>query len=92
LGATNATNKSSGTQELPSAPLNLRLPRAHLGATMDERRIVGDGSTKKSASQAFSDAVERAGRSDCRSAYAQAGLLAIPHLLADAISDRGCKW
>lgn len=31
-------------------------------------------------------------RADCRTAYAGAGLFAIPALIADALTDRGCKW
>lgn len=37
-------------------------------------------------------AVATSSRPDCRSAYAGAGLFAIPFLLKDAIGDKGCKW
>jgi hypothetical protein len=37
-------------------------------------------------------AIARSSRSDCRSAYAGAGLFAIPLLIRDAVTDRGCKW
>lgn len=36
--------------------------------------------------------IQRAANPDCRTSYAGAGLLAIPLLLKDAISDGGCKW
>ena len=37
-------------------------------------------------------AIEKAVRPDCREAYAGLGLLAVPALVASAISDSGCKW
>ncbi|MFC3459776.1 MULTISPECIES: hypothetical protein [Massilia] len=36
--------------------------------------------------------IDRSTRSDCRTAYAGAGPLAIIMLAKDAISDKGCKW
>jgi hypothetical protein len=37
-------------------------------------------------------AIEKAVRPDCRTEYAALGLLAVPALLANAITDTGCKW
>ena len=37
-------------------------------------------------------AIDKAARPDCRSEYADLGLLAVPALLANAITDTGCKW
>lgn len=37
-------------------------------------------------------AISRSVRSDCRNAYAGAGLFALPLLIRDAVTDRGCKW
>lgn len=37
-------------------------------------------------------AIEKAGRPDCRTAYAGLLLLAVPFLVADALTDSGCKW
>lgn len=37
-------------------------------------------------------AIARSSRSDCRTAYAGAGLFAIPFLIRDAVTDSGCKW
>ena len=36
--------------------------------------------------------ISRSANPDCRTSYAGAGLLAIPLLLKDAVSDGGCKW
>ena|SRR5882672_8022607 len=37
-------------------------------------------------------AIAKAARPDCRTAYAGAGLLAIPVLVWDAFTDAGCRW
>jgi hypothetical protein len=36
--------------------------------------------------------IAKAARPDCRTAYAGAGLLAIPVLVWDAFTDGGCRW
>lgn len=38
------------------------------------------------------NALEKAIKPDCRTAYAGMGLLAVPALLAAAITDEGCRW
>ena len=37
-------------------------------------------------------AIQKAAQPDCRDAYAGLGLLAVPVLIADAITDKGCRW
>ncbi len=37
-------------------------------------------------------AIQKAAQPDCRDAYASMGLLAIPFLLKDAVTDSGCRW
>lgn len=37
-------------------------------------------------------AVSRSARADCRTKYADMGLLAIPFLLNDTARDQGCNW
>jgi hypothetical protein len=37
-------------------------------------------------------AIAAAARPDCRSAYSGAGILAIPLLLVDFVTDTGCSW
>src|SRR6202035_2467541 len=37
-------------------------------------------------------AMEKAIKPDCRTAYASMGLLAVPALVASAITDEGCRW
>ena len=41
---------------------------------------------------ALSRAIARSSRSDCRIAYAGAGLFAIPLLVRDAVTGSGCRW
>lgn len=36
--------------------------------------------------------IGRSTRPDCRTAHANLGLFAIPFLIADTLSERGCKW
>jgi hypothetical protein len=36
--------------------------------------------------------IEKAGKADCRKAYAGGGLLAVVPLAADALRGQGCKW
>jgi hypothetical protein len=36
--------------------------------------------------------IDKATRSDCRTAHAGKGLFALPFLARDALTERGCKW
>jgi len=36
--------------------------------------------------------IQKAAKPDCRDAYAGLGLLAVPVLIANAITDKGCRW
>ena len=36
--------------------------------------------------------IQNAAQPDCRDAYAALGLLAVPFLLKDTITDTGCRW
>jgi hypothetical protein len=38
------------------------------------------------------EAIDKAGKSDCRNAYSGAGLLAVGPLAIDAVRDKGCRW
>ena len=37
-------------------------------------------------------AIEKAAQPDCRDAYAALGLLALPFLIKDTLTDTGCRW
>lgn len=45
-----------------------------------------------SRSKSIEKDMNRAGRPDCRTEHANLGILAIPFLLKDAMTERGCKW
>jgi hypothetical protein len=40
----------------------------------------------------FENSVSRSARADCKNAYSDLGLFAVPRLLMDSIKDEGCKW
>ncbi|MEO7762222.1 MAG: hypothetical protein ABIS68_09970 [Casimicrobiaceae bacterium] len=40
----------------------------------------------------LADQLEKAIKPDCRNAYADMGLLAVPALIAGAVADVGCRW
>jgi hypothetical protein len=40
----------------------------------------------------LADQLEKAIKPDCRNAYADMGLLAVPALVAGAVADVGCRW
>jgi hypothetical protein len=40
----------------------------------------------------LAEEIEKAVKPDCRTAYANLGLLAVPALVAGAVADAGCRW
>lgn len=48
--------------------------------------------TEKERETAMGRSIDQAARADCRNAYASAGLLAVPMLIKDGVTDKGCKW
>ena len=40
----------------------------------------------------LAEEIEKAAKPDCRTEYANAGLLAVIPLTRDALRDKGCKW
>ncbi|HEY4318426.1 MAG TPA: hypothetical protein VGN04_12560 [Herbaspirillum sp.] len=61
-------------------------------AHKSEKHLLPGSDKKLTSSQKFANAIDQAKRSDCRSAHAHLGILAIPILLKDAVTDEGCKW
>lgn len=55
-------------------------------------RTEQDGTDSAEPETVLGRKIQRAAHPDCRTSYAGAGLLAIPLLLKDAVSDGGCKW
>ena len=52
-------------------------------------RLSSKASVERSA---LARELEKAARPPCRDVHASKGLLAIPFLLADSVTDSGCKW
>lgn len=48
--------------------------------------------SKAAPDQALGENVRQAARGDCRTAHSDKGLLAIPMLLWDAATEKGCRW
>jgi hypothetical protein len=84
----------------PSAP-----PRIDLDATRRRAREIaseGPGSRgllpvvppppSEAKKPNLAEAIAKAAKPDCRTAYAELGLLAIPPLVASTVGNGGCRW
>ena len=83
-----------GKEQIPVGTLDLDALKSSARAMAREtapRQLPGVD-RQLNESEKISDRVAGARRGDCRTEHAQFGLLAIPFLLKDAISDSGCKW
>jgi hypothetical protein len=61
----------------------------------DRESSVGRASTselKESSTEKLGKEISKAKRAHCETAYSHLGLLAIPFLLKDTVTDKGCKW
>jgi len=94
----------SGAAIEPSPAIDLDAAR-DIARQMARARSPGQGQTQNPAQQRFPQypssteretplrrAIARSLRSDCRIAYAGAGLFAIPLLVRDAVTGSGCRW
>jgi len=75
-------------------PLNLNLPlaRGPMTSSHGSSGILPVVPKPPDLKSEVEKALEKARREDCRKAYADAGLLAVLPLAADAARDKGCKW
>lgn len=91
--------ESSKNEPLPQQPMNLK---ANAGA-IDRQWLPRDTGSLQSGTvrpalrartsqEVFERKLSQAARDDCRTKHAAMGLLAIPFLAADTVSDTGCKW
>jgi hypothetical protein len=77
-----------------STPLNLDLHGGGVGPSMGRTRsglLPALPAPAEKKTQLETD-LEKAGKADCKSAYAGAGLLAVIPLAKDAVTGKGCKW
>lgn len=64
-----------------------------IAAEQRNKERVLPGTTKQlTEKEKFEQAVSQSGRQDCKTQYADFGILAIPLLLKDAVTRDGCKW
>lgn len=58
-----------------------------------QKKKVLPGTTKQlTEAEKFEQAVGKSGRGDCKTEHSHLGILAIPMLIKDAVTDTGCKW
>ncbi len=78
-----------------SAPkLNLELvrPRGGLISPQGSRGLLPTVPHPPEAKSKLGDEIQKAGKVDCRKAYADMGVAAAAPLLLDALRDKGCRW
>jgi hypothetical protein len=61
-------------------------------AAQHKERIYPDTTKQLTEAEKFEQAVGQSGLVDCKVKHAHLGILAIPLLLKDAVSEGGCKW
>lgn len=90
-----AGNSVSGRQGKETSTLDYSV----IGKTVKEisaqhqKKKVLPGTTKQlTEAEKFEQAVGKSGRGDCKTEHAHLGILAIPMLIKDAVTDTGCKW
>lgn len=93
----NATAAALPDQNNPSLPIDIEAAYAVARQSGKPSRSLGgqadnSGPPDQDRETALGRGIAQAARSDCRTAHSGLGLVAIPFLIADVISDRGCKW
>jgi hypothetical protein len=98
--------RAAGLPELPSQAIDDRPSKPTKTLDIDamkgvarsiahesDRRLLPGIDRRLSDAEKFSEAMSRNKHGDCRSEYAHLGyIFAIPLLLRDAVSDKGCRW
>jgi len=67
-------------------------PGAEIGRSDGRKGIFNIDSPPPEPVSKLGKAIQKAAQPDCRDAYAALGLLAVPFLLKDTITDTGCRW
>ena len=67
-------------------------PGAEVGRSDGRKGIFNIDSPPPEPVSKLGKAIQKAAQPDCRDAYAAMGLLAVPFLLKDTITDTGCRW
>jgi hypothetical protein len=85
-----APNKPAGLDVEATRALARNLHRAP--ATTKPGRAMDLSGPKPDTESTLGRAIGKAAQPDCRVAYAGLGLLGIPFLLFDTVTDTGCRW
>jgi hypothetical protein len=94
-GSRVGTDRATPPSAPASAPtLNLELPRARgaLPSTLGSRGLLNLVPPPPERKSKLAEDIEKAGKSDCRTAYSGMGPLAVVPLAIDAAKGSGCKW
>ncbi len=67
-------------------------PDPEIGRSDGRKGIFNLNPPPRDAESKLGRAIQKATQPDCRDAYAAMGLLAVPFLLKDTITDTGCRW
>ena len=94
-GARIGSDRATPPTAPASAPtLNLELPRARgaLPSTLGTRGVLNLVPPPPERKSKLAEDIEKAGKTDCRTAYNGMGPLAVVPLAIDAVRNGGCKW
>lgn len=87
------TATPTGSGSTPSgSSLDLKLPQNWGRHRQSEKAATKPLDESAHLTNPVSSAIEKSANEDCRVAYANMGVLAVPALLRDALRARGCKW
>jgi len=93
LGQDVATPPSAAASAPPRLNLQLARPRGGELSRLAPAGVLQLLPRPPELPDKLGDEIRKAGRADCKDAYAGAGLLAVLPLVADALKkDGGCKW
>ncbi|VVE78498.1 hypothetical protein [Pandoraea sputorum] len=93
--AADASEATKSTNEAIDWRKDIRGIEAHrpAGHGKTPQPFAGEaGNPRESATAVLDREMSKAARGDCRNRYSQMGLLAIPMLAVDALSQSGCQW
>lgn len=95
ITVTSAHSDSGSTRASASIDLDAARASARQTARAQSAPMTGmeqETTDSAEAETALGQKISRAAHPDCRTSYAGAGLLALPLLLKDAVSEGGCRW
>jgi hypothetical protein len=76
----------------PKLQLELVRPRGGPISAQGSRGLLPTMPHPPEVKSKLADQIQKAGKADCRKAYADMGVAAAAPLLLDALRDKGCRW